>query len=90
MNLHHLYEFCNRHKNIYCYGAGHYGRVVLIHLQEHGYDIRGFIVSDGKKNIEELLGKPVMEIGSLKESFGIIIAVGDMYRTEIEKELHSV
>ena len=90
MNLHHLYEFCNRHKNIYCYGAGHYGRVVLIHLQEHGYDIRGFIVSDGKKNIEELLGKPVMEIGSLKESFGIIIAVGDMYRTEIEKELKKV
>lgn len=60
--------------NIYIYGAGYYGRVVLEKLRISGYEAVGFI--DGNKDFNEYLGLPVISPCCVQdESAKYIIAV---------------
>lgn len=40
-----LLKNCRHKKNIYCYGAGHYGSVVRCFLEMHGIPVKAFIVT---------------------------------------------
>lgn len=40
-----LFDFCKEKKEIYCYGAGKYGKEVALFLLRAGVDIQGFFVS---------------------------------------------
>ncbi len=85
-----IIEYVKAHKKIYCYGAGHFGKVVRIFLQEQGIDIAGFVIS-GRAEKSHILDIPVVNLGNLKieDDLGIIISVGNKYRHEIISTLNS-
>lgn len=85
-----IIEYANAHKKIYCYGAGHFGKVVRIFLQEQGIDIVGFVISGIAKKTH-ILDVPVLKLGNLEkeDNAGIIISVGNKYRHEIISTLNS-
>ncbi len=85
-----LLEYAKRHKRLYCYGAGHFGKVIRIFLDEHGITLNGFIVST-RQTRENVLDVPVFGIDdALKESdSGIFVGVGIKFRDEIVAELES-
>ena len=65
-----------KHREIYLYGAGLYGRKYLQRLEYWGYQVDGFIVSDGMKTQNEYCGYSVYELREVlqdKDDFGIII-----------------
>lgn len=80
-----LLDFCRSRQNIFCYGAGIYGRMLRCFLDEHGIDIKGFVVS-GKSNEENVLGIPVYSFGKIVTSIkkgAVLVGVGRKYRDEI-------
>ena len=94
MMLEEFIGYCKAHKEIYCFGAGQYGRVIRSFLVEQGIELKGFIVSKKEINTETVLDIPVYpaemilsDIVSSKESVGIIIGISDKYRYEVEELL---
>ena len=54
-----ILDFCNN-KEVFCYGAGEYGRVAKRYLQTLGINISGFVVSrKDNEEASEVLGVPV-------------------------------
>ena len=47
--------FCAKFEKIYIYGAGKYGRILCLYLEDQDVNIAGFIVS-GKVNNKKVLG----------------------------------
>lgn len=85
-----LLDFCSSYPKIYCYGAGAYGRLAQIFLRENGYDIEGYIVSDGHKTSGNVLGKQIVSITQIDGTeSGIILSVDEKHQKDIEAELHS-
>lgn len=84
-----ILKFCRKYKKLYCYGAGRFGREVCIFLSESGIKIDGFLVSVTDTNVENVLGVPVYEFGTVDVTYdtGIILAVGRRYREEMEAKL---
>ena len=83
-----LLNYCTRHKRIFCYGAGRYGREVRVFLQEQGIDIEGFIVSERDTDVEKILGKKIVAFESIisdvlqDENIGVLVTVGGRYSNE--------
>lgn len=84
-----FHKFCMDHKKIYCYGAGRYGRTILVHLREHGLDIDSFLIT-GKPDEDEILGRSVKSIMDIDidETVGIILAIGARFLEEMKQVLH--
>lgn len=79
-------QYCAEHQEVFCYGAGLYGRTVAAYLAGRGKKIEGFIVTD-LSNDMSVQGHKVYSIDGYldihKEEMGIIITVGEKYRDEI-------
>ncbi len=84
-----LLEFCRKHKKLYCYGAGRFGREVCIFLSENGIKIAGFWVSAMDPDVKNVLGLPVYKFGTVDvtNDTGIILAVGHRFKKEMESRL---
>lgn len=80
-----LIDYTKKHKNIYIYGAGLYGRTLRRYLETVGINISSFIVSSNKAVNDE----NIIDIESYKyiEGDGIIIAVSAEKKEYIEKNL---
>lgn len=83
-----LYGFCHNHRNIYCYGAGRYGRTLLVHLREKGLDLSAFLVT-GQPAEKEILGKPVISVKDISfvEGDGVLLAVSSRFMESMKQEL---
>ena len=82
-------DFFERHKKIYIYGAGYYGKKLYFFLKNRGINTAGFIVTDGHKKEAEIHGIPIVEISRIKEEsdIGVVIGVSYEYRLEVEETL---
>lgn len=84
-----LKEFYNKYKTLYIYGAGIYGKRCLLLLEYFRIPVKAFLVTEGKekKQIHEI---PVLSIeeADLLESCGIIVAVSELYKSEITDLLY--
>lgn len=81
-----LFSFCQKGKKIYIYGAGVYGKACRLFLEDKNIDVAGFVVSDGKKTINDIEGKYVFEFKEIKDSgeeYGVILAVKKETRQQI-------
>lgn len=80
--------FCKQFCNIYIYGAGGMGKKCFRILLNLGITPRGFLVT-AKKNESALLGVQIQKIEDvpLDKNCGILVAVQEKYRREIEEEL---
>ena len=73
---------------MFCYGAGRYGRTLLVHLQENGMDIASFLIT-GEAKGNSVLGKSVrciQDIGFEKED-GVLLAVSERFLESMKREL---
>ena len=86
-----LLEFCHKFNNLYCYGAGRFGREVCIYLMENGIKLDGFMVSEPDPAVESVLGLTVYRFGSIEAAndTGIILTVGRRYKTEMQGRLEA-
>lgn len=83
-----LYAECNA---VYLYGAGYYGEMYYNRLRKVGYQISGFIVSNGKKAESYYLDVPVYEISEIEDrNIGIIITMGSRLQTEVAPVLEKL
>ena len=91
MTINVLKDFLAGNKEIYVYGAGHIGKRLSDSLRRSGYQIDGFIVSDGRKTEQSMEDVTTFELGELRgnKEIGIIVAVIDKYREEIVNLLES-
>ena len=91
MKLHHLMNLKNiiGDKQIYCYGAGTYGKIVGYALLDMKIHFRGYLVSNKDVKLRTVLGKPVWELDkiNISESDFILITVNEMLQSELENEL---
>ena len=82
--LNSIKTFLDKHRNVYIFGAGDYGRTMYRLLGANGLDIKGFVVSDYHRTQSMIEGKKVHELREIHrdEDVGFIIAVG--YETQEE------
>lgn len=78
-------------KNVYCYGAGNYGKALAYILYDMDVDLKGFIVTNKKESFNILLGKPIFQIDKLiiSDDDCILVSVNEMLQDEIKNELLS-
>lgn len=84
-----LINFANRCSSIYVYGVGRYGKCCAKLLQASLYQIKCFVVSEAEekqKKIGNISIRSIMDL-ELEEDSGIIIAVSNRFRIEIEKKI---
>lgn len=86
-----IYDFCNRNKRIYLYGAGKVGKGCLHFLRAGGFEPAGFIVTRNARKDKQIEGLFVEELVFVKDitDVGIIITVGKQMVDEIEQVLKS-
>lgn len=81
VSLERFLNFCDKKELLYVYGAGTYGRAIMMYLIEQNYDACFVETRPERKYI---MGKPVLELSEIKiKNSQIIIAVGAKYREEI-------
>ena len=88
-----LIKFCKSYSHIYIYGAGKYGRIACMFLEENGVSIEGFVVSEGQKG-NLVLGHIVYVFSDISEkindeSTGIIVAMKKEIAQTVERLLCS-
>lgn len=83
--IYRLKEFLSTTNTIYIYGTGSNGEDLSRCLMQFGYQINGFIVSDGKRTAPSCKHIKIFELGELQndKNIGIIVAVTEVYRAEI-------
>jgi len=85
--LRRLTDFCEKERKIYCYGAGLYGKVVGIFLDDNNIKWNGFVVSS-KSEEGTLLGRNVISLAEVQsEDAAFLVSVNEKYHGEIEKIL---
>ncbi|WP_044913069.1 polysaccharide deacetylase family protein [Butyrivibrio sp. WCE2006] len=89
MKARELLNYVNKHKTIYCYGAGKYGRFIRAFLQENGIDLTAFVVTDDHQ-YDKVLDVPVISVSNIEFKIhdGIIIGVSKRYRDQLLVELN--
>lgn len=76
--------FLNRlkeNKKVKIYGAGKFAKTLGLFCGKNGVEVEAFIVSKKEENTEQLIGKPVIEMSSLKKDELSDIVVGFENRT---------
>ena len=89
-----LFDFCSKHESMFIYGCGQMGQHVLTALDKAGIVIKGFVVSDGHKQVGDLCGYPVLSFSELEElqrdkcdETGIFLAMNTRNRAEVVESL---
>ena len=59
-----LLKACSSYSTIYCYGAGHWGRLVMHFLMENNISIKSFLVS-GRNKLDSYCGIPIVTLDSI-------------------------
>lgn len=73
-----LQTFCNVWKSVYIYGAGQYAKEFSKLVRLWGTEIRGYIVTDGFRSMEQLQGINVYELSEMKDrQVPIIVALDE-------------
>lgn len=82
-----LADYCSRYNNIYIYGAGCFGRKIYSALSKKNVNLCGYVVSDNSNdaNVEHKIYN-ISQI-ELNKNAGIVVAVNNRYRYEIERIL---
>ncbi len=79
LKLNDIKKYCELHDEVFCYGAGRYGKIVRVYLDECGVSVRGFITTCVDSDYTSVLELPVYTAGVfLKEKhdgLGIIVAM---------------
>ena len=77
---------------VYLYGAGYFGEIYLKRLQFWGYRPDGFIVSNGKKDLDNYNDYKIYELCELKDfsDTAIIITVGRELKNIVVENLQKV
>ncbi|KHM52426.1 hypothetical protein NZ47_04970 [Anaerovibrio lipolyticus] len=86
-----LLDFCQRHKRLFCYGAGKYAMTVREFLFEQKIELERFIVSTSREQNNIFMGLPVNGVADVlpvENDVGIIIGVGESKHDEIKDTLH--
>lgn len=83
---------CNRNKDIYLYGAGNYGKLLAMELNDRGIKIKGFLVSKRNNNPNEIYGYPVYTLAEYKKSVHdyVIPAVSERYLNEVRSIINTL
>lgn len=91
MTTEEIYSFCNSHTRIFCYGAGRYGRTLLVHLREKGLDLSAFLIT-GQPAEQKILGKPVRNVNDIcfAEGDGVLLAVSSRFMEDMKQKLVSL
>lgn len=63
-----IWDYVQRHKKFYLYGAGKFGTILLKLLREKNVEPAGFLVTDGKKTQEQAEGLNIYELTEAKEA----------------------
>ena len=74
----------------FIYGAGNKARVCATYFNDKGIDYEGFLVSDNVEIENDCItGKSIKHLSELEDNstVGIIVAVSDIYWSEIESEI---
>lgn len=82
-----IVDFFQNNSEIYLYGAGFWGRVIAsIYWDE--IDIKGFIVSDGRKAQQQVYGIPVFELSEItNKEASIIVALNKEHSKQVVENL---
>lgn len=76
-------DFFQNNSEIYLYGAGFWGRVIASIFWDK-VDIKGFIVSDGKRAQQQVYGIPVFELHEISnKEVGIIITLSKEHSKQV-------
>lgn len=63
-----MLQICKNYSRIFCYGAGHWGRIILHFLNKNGVYIESFIVSQ-KNKLDSYCGVSIAELESLDSRY---------------------
>lgn len=76
-------------KEVYCYGAGNYGKTVAYSLIDINVDFKGFIVTNKNNVSNYVMKKKVYSIDEINVSANsvILVCVNSFICGELEKEL---
>lgn len=80
-------EYCTKHKKVYVYGAGKFGQKIFNALKAQNLNVCGYIVSDNVMIGKESTNVYRFSQIELTEDVGVVVAVNNYYRNEIEKVL---
>ncbi|MBR3624208.1 MAG: glycosyltransferase family 2 protein [Selenomonadaceae bacterium] len=80
-----LLNFCKKHKEIYCYGAGHWGEVVYRCLKMLGIKVSGFIITGRPQEafVDGVRVYSIEEIDVDTGDKGIILSLDKIWHGEI-------
>ena len=86
-----LLEFFTKNKEVYIYGAGVFGKEMLICARRMELEAKGFVVSDGRRRELCVNGVPVYELHEIidKEGVGIIVSLNYGLQEQICKDLQA-
>jgi SAM-dependent methyltransferase len=74
--LHELKTYCRAVSSVYIYGAGYYGTELGKIIRNIGTEISGFIVTDGYKSVDQVMGIQVFELSEIQDrEVPIIVAL---------------
>lgn len=84
-----IYEFCQKNKKVYLYGAGKIGKGCLRLLRAEGYKPLGYIISNVEQKNQKIEGLPVQTLAEITNiaDTGIIITVSRKMQAEIVEKL---
>ena len=82
-------SFLKKNKEIYIYGAGVFGKEMLIRIKRMGLLPTGFVVSNGRRDCLEVEVVPVYELQEIidNDGVGIIVSLNYGLQEQICKEL---
>lgn len=82
-----MLKFVMENTDVYIYGAGNNGKRIADFLKQQELVFKGFIVSDGYRKNDFFDKMPIYELHEINCQAGIILAVDDIYKAEIAKNL---
>lgn len=74
-------------KDVFLYGAGNIGKLVLRCLIKHGVSVHGFIETNPR--IKRYMGYPILSLDEMKDSNNtvVVVSTSSKYHEEIEEKL---
>jgi peptidoglycan/xylan/chitin deacetylase (PgdA/CDA1 family) len=86
-----LLDKCKKHKRIFLYGAGNYGKRAKLYLEQNGVEVSAFLQTDATSGEKSFRSTPIYGISDVEISDDdlVIVCVGKAYQEEILSVLAS-